>query len=196
MLILASGSAIRRQLLQEAGVPITTHPVAVDEDALRHHAEQEGPSLRETALTLARAKARAASSAFPHHYILAADQLLDLEGTAFAKARTMEEARSHLLTLRGKTHALHTALTLWKDGQESWAHSESPRLTMRSFSPAFLDAYLHKEGTALLACVGCYRIEGMGIQLFHLIEGGHDAIAGLPLLPLLHALRERNLLPS
>ncbi len=196
MPVLASGSAIRRQLLHAAGVNVTCAPVDVDEDALRRQAEQKGLSLRETALTLAHAKAKAATSHHPGRFIIAADQILELEGRAFAKPANLTEARTHLQALRGKTHALHTAITLWKNGQTLWFHIDSPSLTMRAFSDEFLDHYLQQEGTALLSCVGCYRIEGLGIQLFKTVSGSSDAIAGLPLIPLLTALRQQGVLPA
>ncbi|MBA5727812.1 Maf family protein [Bombella mellum] len=196
MPVLASGSAIRLQLLHAAGVPVTASPVDVDEDALRRKAETEGLSLRDTALALAHAKAEAASGQHPGRFIIAADQILELEGRAFAKPADLTEARTHLLALRSRTHALHAAVTLWKDGQPLWSHVSSPTLTMRSFSEAFLDDYLQKEGKALLHCVGCYRIEGLGIQLFDTVTGSSDAIAGLPLIPLLAALRRHGVLPD
>ncbi|MBA5726186.1 Maf family protein [Bombella favorum] len=196
MPVLASGSTIRRQLLNAAGVTVTVSPVDVDEDTLRQQAEQKGLSLQETALALAHAKAEAASPQHTGRFIIAADQILGLDGQAFAKPADLTEARTHLLTLRGRTHTLHTAVTLWRDGQALWSHSSSPTLTMRSFSDDFLTQYLQQEGTALLACVGCYRIEGLGMQLFESISGSSDAIAGLPLLPLLAALRQQGALTA
>lgn len=196
MPVLASGSAIRRQLLLAAGVNVTCFPVDVDEEALRQRACQDGLPLRETALTLAHAKAEAAAPHHPGRFIIAADQILELEGRAFAKPADLTEARSHLQALRGKTHALHTAVTLWKDGQALWSDIASPTLTMRAFSDDFLAQYLQTEGTALLSCVGCYRIEGLGIQLFDSVSGSSDAIAGLPLIPLLGALRQHDVLTA
>lgn len=196
MPVLASGSTIRRQLLHAAGVTVTASPVDVDEQALRQQAERKGLSLRDTALALAHAKAEAATPHHPGRFIIAADQILELEGRAFAKPADLTEARTHLLALRGRTHALHTAVTLWKNGQNLWSHVSSPTLTMRSFSENFLDDYLRQEGTALLYCVGCYRIEGPGMQLFDSVSGSSDAIAGLPLLPLLAALRQQGVLPA
>lgn len=194
MPVLASGSAIRRQLLHNAGVNVTCFPVDVDEDTLRQQAQQDGLPLRETALTLAYAKAGAATPLHPGRFIIAADQILELDGRAFAKPADLAEARTHLLALRGRTHALHTAVTLWKDGRTLWGDVFSPTLTMRSFSGDFLAKYLQTEGTALLSCVGCYRIEGLGIQLFESVSGNSDTIAGLPLIPLLTALRQHGVL--
>lgn len=194
MPVLASGSAIRRQLLHAAGVNVTCCPVDVDEEALRQQAHKDGLSLRETALSLAHAKAEAASPQHHGRFIIAADQILELDGQAFAKPADLAEARTHLLALRGKTHALHTAVTLWKDGQTLWSHVASPTLTMRPFSDDFLAQYLQKEGTAILSCVGCYRIEGLGIQLFGSVSGSSDTIAGLPLIPLLTTLRQHGVL--
>lgn len=193
-LILASGSAIRQTLLTACGLSVIARPVTLNEEALRTRMASEGTAIGTMALGLARAKAWAAFSQGlvpePDAVVIAADQILECEGRVFAKPKDLDEAREHLIHLRGRTHRLHTATVLYRAGQELWTHLDTPALTMRLFSDAFLDSYLAAEGTALLACVGAYRLEGPGAQLFAQIEGSHDAVLGLPRLPLLAALRD------
>ena len=194
-LILASGSFARRVLLEESGLTIQLRPVDIDEESLRQTCEAEGKSLGETALTLAEAKAvRSAVVGKETDLIIAADQILDLDGEAFAKPKTLEEARNHLKRLRGRTHRLQTAVVLYRGTRKLWGNLAVPELTMRLFSDMFLEAYLEREGETLLGCVGAYRLEGPGVQLFSSICGDHDAVLGLQRLPLLEALRAQNAL--
>jgi septum formation protein len=192
-LVLASASTARRAVLDAAGLVFTAQAAAVDEDALKASARAEGLAPAEAALLLAEAKARRIQARRPEALVLGADQILVLGARWFDKPPDMAAARQHLLDLRGETHTLVTALVAWRDGQRIWQHVATPRLTMRSFSDAFLDAYLGVEGEALLSSVGAYRLEGLGPHLFSRIEGEHSAILGLPLLALLDFLRGHGL---
>lgn len=125
----------------------------------------------------------------PGALVIGADQILDCAGVWFDKPPDLDHARAHLVALRGREHRLATAVCVVRDGQRLWHHREAPRLTMRAFSDAFLDAYIALEGRAMLVSVGGYRLEGPGVQLFSTIAGDHSAILGLPLLPLLEFLR-------
>lgn len=194
-LILASGSLARRVLLEESGLTLHLRPVDVNEEDLRKTCEAEGKSLGQTAMILADAKAlKAAEAGLETDLIIAADQILDLDGTAFAKPKTLEEAKHHLRALRGRTHRLQTAVVLYRGMQKIWENLAVPELTMREFSEVFLETYLEQEGEALLSCVGAYRLEGPGVQLFSRIVGDHDAVLGLQRLPLLQALRAQNII--
>ena len=124
--------------------------------------------------------------------MIGADQILECDGAWFDKPRSMSEARSHLLALRGRTHRLATAACVVRDGQRIWHHVSVPALTMRAFSDAFLDSYLERCGDDLLSSVGAYRLEGAGAQLFARIRGDFFTILGLPLLELLGFLREHG----
>ena len=186
-LILASGSATRRHLLTEAGVAFTAHPVAVDEPALRDLAQAQGASAEAAALRLAEAKAERVRAA--DALVIGADQILVLGDHWLGKAEDLTAARAQLWSLRGHTHGLATALVARQNGRTIWHHIETPRLTMRRFSSEFLDEYLAAEGHHILGSVGCYRLEGRGVQLFSEIAGEHSTILGLPLLPLLAFLR-------
>ena len=185
-LILASGSAARRALLEAACVPVDVVWPDVDEAATKRAMRPAGPDV--AALRLAEQKALTVQA--PGALVIGADQILVCGDRWFDKPADMAEARAHLLALRGRTHELVTAVVLARDGVVAWRHVARPKLSMRAFSDAFLDDYLRTEGEALLSTVGAYRIEGRGVQLFDQVEGEHGAILGLPMLALLGALRE------
>ena len=145
-------------------------------------------------MLLAEAKAARIARRHPGALVIGADQMLVCEGRWFDKPPDMATARAQLLALRGRPHELMTAMVCWRGGQRIWQHLARPRLVMREFSEAFLDAYLAAEGEAVLGSVGAYRLEGPGIQLFASVEGEHSAILGLPLLPLLGFLRQHGVL--
>lgn len=191
-LILASASLSRRELLRSAGLIFDVQPATVDEEEYRRAAQAEGASGAETAILLADLKARRVSCRMPEALVIGADQILISDGTWFAKPESLGMARSHLLALRGRTHVLETAIVCARGGERIWQHASAPRLTMRAFSEAFLDSYLATEEDSVLGSVGAYRIEGLGAHLFERAEGDHDAILGLPLLPLLGFLRHHG----
>jgi septum formation protein len=184
-LILASTSAARRHLLTEAGLRFTVVPSGVDEAAV----QAEGLAPADLALALALAKAGAVSARRRGAFVVGADQVLVQDGEIFHKPASLAAAAAHLRRLRGRSHQLITAVCLVRDGTEIWRHVDAPRLRMRAFSDEFLDWYLAVEGETVLACPGAYRVEGPGIQLFETIAGDYFTILGLPLLPLLDALR-------
>lgn len=197
-LVLASGSTTRRALLEAAGIDVSIRPADVDEAALRDglFAADACVSHESIASALAEAKAKAVSAERPDALVIGADQVLSFEGRLFEKPKSVDEARAHLAALRGKTHALHSAVALAKDGKVVWQNTQTARLTLRAFSDAALDAYLARAGDAVLTSVGAYQIEGPAVQLFEDIEGDHTTILGLPLLPLLKELRRREVLVS
>ena len=186
-IVLASQSAARAAVLRGAGLVIETRPARIDEATIKASGKAEGASADEVALALAGMKAARVRA---EGVVIGADQLLVCEGTWFDKPPTLEAARGQLQALRGRAHTLVTAVVVMRDGRESWRHVARPRMTMRAFSDAFLEAYLEDEGEALLQTVGAYRVEGPGVQLFDSIEGEHAAVLGLPLLPLLGYLRQ------
>lgn len=190
-LILASKSAARAGILRGAGLSFEQVAAGVDEDSIKAGLRAEGASPLKQAELLAETKALKASRARPE-IVLGADQMLDLEGEGFDKPPSLDAAREQLLRLRGRTHILQTALVACIEGAPVWRHVAQPRLTMRAFSDAFLDNYIEQEADTLLDTVGGYRLEGRGAQLFERIEGDFFSILGLPLLPLLTWLRDRN----
>jgi septum formation protein len=199
VLVLASSSATRRALLARAGIAFEALPAAVDEAALKEACQAEGIPAEDAAIILAEAKAERIARRVPDALVIGGDQLLvcrmeDGRERWFDKPADMAAARAQLQALRGKTHRLVTATVAWRNGARIWQDVTSPRLTMRAFSDVFLDAYLAAEGDALLASVGGYRLEALGVHLFSRVEGEHSAILGLPLLPLLGFLRGNGVL--
>ena len=195
-IVLASQSAVRLRILAAAGLAVASVPSSVDEAPVKRACRERGMSAEECALALAAAKAVQVSQTRPAALVIGADQMLDCGGAWLDKPRDRAEARAQLALLRGRTHQLVAAEALAKDGTAVWRHVERARLTMRGFSDAFLDAYSAAMGDEILTTVGGYHLEGLGAQLFDKIEGDYFAILGLPLMPLLAALRERGALES
>ena len=191
-LILASKSAARRAMLTDAGVPFAVQVADVDEDALK----TPGVDPVELAVELARAKALAVSRHDAEPWVLGADQTLAFDGGLVSKAPTLAAARERLVAMRGRTHQLHSGAALARNGQVVWSGVDTVEMRMRDFSDAFLDAYLAAEGETLLACVGSYRLEGLGSQLFEAVEGDYFTVLGLPLWPVLAELRRAGVILS
>lgn len=199
-LILASGSAVRRKLLTEAGLRFEAMDSRVDEDAIKAgfaDGEEDADSATDRlALKLAEAKALAVSAKNDGALVIGADQILSCEGRRYDKPKSMAEARGNLLAFRGRPHILHSGLVLVKDGGTLWNLTARATLTMREFSEEFLDAYLEEAGERVMKSVGCYQLEGPGVQLFERIEGDYFSILGLPMLPLLDELRRHGVVKS
>ncbi len=191
-LVLASKSSVRRALLAAAGIAIEVRPAEIEERAIETKAAAAGPSA--VAAVLARAKASAVAAQLPGRLVLGADQTLALGAQRFSKPANQAAAAAQLRALRGKPHALHSALAVARDGRVVFEHTDMARLTMRAFSDEFLQEYLDAAGETVTASVGGYQLEGLGIQLFERIEGDYFTILGLPLLPLLEFLRRERLL--
>lgn len=195
-LVLASGSRFRRQMLEAAGLSFTVAASTLDEAAAREQMARENPDTTpaEVALFLAEAKATEVSLRKRGTLVIGGDQVLDLDGVVLGKPPDPSAARTQLTALRGRTHALQTAVVLAQDGTILWSHVAVARLRMREFSAAFLDSYLASAGDIVTETVGGYALEGHGAQLFSHIDGDYFTIIGLPLLPLLDELRRREVL--
>jgi septum formation protein len=190
-LVLASKSEVRRKLLASAGVPVETRPAPIDERAIEARAGVHDAA--EVARVLAGAKAHTGAAQMPARLVVGADQTLTLDGERFSKPVDRDGAAAQLRALRGKTHRLHAAVTLVRDGKMLFEHSASAALAMRAFSDRFLDSYLDGVGEAAYASVGGYQVESLGVHLFERIEGDYFTILGLPLLPLLGFLRNSGM---
>ncbi|MBW8858219.1 MAG: Maf family protein [Caulobacter sp.] len=185
---LASKSAARQGILRNAGVAFEAVGSGVDEDAAKAGLLAEGASPREVADALAEVKAFKVSTKRPG-LVIGSDQTLDLDGVLFDKVDTVEAARQRLLQLRGKVHKLHSAVVVARDGQPIWRVVETTRLSVRPFSDDWLDGYLARNAPDILSSVGCYFLEGEGVQLFDRIDGDYFAILGLPVVGLFDFLR-------
>jgi len=194
-LVLASGSKARAELLRSAGLAFDLVAPPVDERKI----ESSWPgdvAPGEAARLLAREKALAVSRMRPAALVIGADQTLALGHERFTKATTMAEARTTLVRLRGRTHALHSAFALARGGAVLDDHVATARITMRNLSDAALDDYLDRAGEAILASVGCYHLESLGVTLFSAVEGDYFTVLGLPLLDLLASLRGEGVIAS
>ncbi len=196
LIVLASGSRTRREMLAAAGVRFEIRPADVDEAAMRDALTADGAIVEpgDIAELLARAKAEVVSRADPEALVIGADQVLALGDRLFEKPPDLEAARRSLELLRGATHQLHAAVVLAERGEVTWTASDAAHLTVRKFSPRFLTDYLEQAGERVCESVGAYQLEGLGVNLFERIEGDYFTILGMPLLPLLAELRARGVL--
>lgn len=192
-LILASASAIRRSMLEAAGVPHEAVVSRVDEQALKTQVHG-GPA--EIAVELARAKALAVGASHPQEWVIGSDSIVSVDGRMFDKPATRDEAAEHLRVFSGKAMLLTSAAALARGPAVDWAYVESALLRVRALSAKFIDDYLDAEWPEVGHCVGVFRFEGRGVQLFESVEGDPFTIMGMPLIPLLGALRDRGLLAA
>lgn len=191
-LILASKSASRRAMLEAAGIAFECAPADLDERALE--AGLVGVASDAVALALAEAKALAVARDHPGRLVLGSDSLVEVGGRRFDKPASRADAEAHLRFFSGKTMQLHSAAALARDGAIVWRHAATAKLRIIGLSDAFIASYLDHEWPAVAGCVGVFRIEGRGVQLFQSIEGDHFTVLGMPLLAVLGALRELGVL--
>ena len=197
-IVLASNSSGRAALLKGAGIDFGKNAADLDERAIEEALTIDGvsPTPVEVARVLAQAKAEYISKIDKEAYVIGADQVLAFEGKIFEKPASMDIARDNLLKFRGKTHYLHAAICVARNGQTIWQHVETASITMRDFSADFLEEYLAVAGDSVKTSVGAYRLEETGIHLFEKIEGDYFTILGLPLIPLLAFFREQQIIAS
>lgn len=196
-LILASTSKTRARILESAGLSFIAEAPGLDEASMREAiAGERTLDPHDVAEVLGRAKAEAVSDLARDAYVIGGDQVLAFENQILGKAESMEAARKRLLDLNGKTHQLHTSVAVATNGETIWAYTDVATLTMRQLTPEFIGHYLAAAGEGVLGAVGAYQIESLGIQLFDKIEGDFFSILGLPLLPLLDALRREGVIES
>lgn len=191
-LVLASKSDVRGKMLAAVGLRFEIRPAQIDERAVEAKAGTTDAAAAAVARLLARAKADAVARSLPGRLVLGADQTLARGAKRFSKPANRAAAAEQLRSLRGRTHELHSALALVRDGAVLFDCVDSARLTMRDISDRFLEDYLDMAGDAALASVGAYQLEGIGIHLFERVGGDYFTILGLPLLPLLAYLRQNG----
>jgi len=194
-LVLASKSAVRRQVLEAAGIPVEVDPANIDERGIEQ-SKAKSANAKNVALLLAREKALDVAQRKLTKTVLGADQTLALGERRFSKPPTADAAREQLVTLAGKTHELHSAIAVVEEGAVAFETVVTARLTMRPLSREFIDAYLRAAGERVSTSVGAYQLEGLGVQLFERIEGDHFTILGMPLMPLLAHFRSAGRVQS
>lgn len=191
-LLLASASTTRRGLLERAGFTVTSHPATIDEDLVRASCAGEGMNTGDTAVLLAEMKGMAVAQsgvAGPGQLLLAADQILEIDGKMLGKPANRVMAAAQLACLSGRPHRLFTAAVMFRDGARIWHHLARSELHMRTLDAAQIDAYLDVIGDAAFWSPGSYQIEGAGMHLFSRIDGCYYTILGLPLLEITGFLR-------
>lgn len=193
-LVLASGSEIRAQLLRQAAVPFEVIPARIDEVALRAGFAAEGLQPRDQADALAEFKTQRVASKHPDRMVLGADQILAHGDTIFGKPDTPDQAVAHLMALSGQTHSLFSAAVIFDEGRPVWRHVAEVRLTMRHVSVDWIEAYVARSWESIQYSVGGYKIEEEGVRLFSRIQGDYFSILGLPLVPLLTYLSDRDVI--
>jgi len=191
-LVLASGSGIRRQMLENAGVSFEVSLPRVDEDAVRQSLLAEGASARDIADALAELKARKVSTRMPGVLVLGCDQVLSFDGKIMAKPTSREQAEQQLRQLRGAGHQLLSAAVICEDGQPIWRFVGTVRLQMRDFSDSYLTTYLDRNWPDISNSVGGYKLESEGVRLFNRVDGDYFTVLGMPLLELLSYLTLRG----
>ena len=200
--VLASASATRVKILEDAGLGFSQYPVSIDEGAIRAAAIAEAIPAQDIVVMLAEMKAAVAvqrldaEHVVPPTYVVGCDQILVLDDIIYSKPKDIVAAKSQLSALSGKTHQLLTAVVLFQYDKRIWHHLSVADMTMRQFDDDFIDSYLEQLGVKAFFSPGCYQIESIGAQLFSQIKGCYYGILGVPLLELMAILREHGLSPS
>lgn len=195
-IILASGSEIRKKLLQNAGVSFEVMPGRVDESAIKASLIAEDATARDIADALAESKARKISQKQPDALVIGCDQVLEYDGKIVSKPKDLDDARAQLAMLNGQTHKLQSAAVIYEDGRPQWRHVGVVRMKMRQSSEAYLTEYLERNWNSIRESVGCYKLEEEGVRLFSHVEGNYFTVLGLPLTELLGYLTIRRVLPG
>ena len=191
-LILASNSEIRRFMLTQAGIEFAVQPPDFDEELVKERHIGDGESL---ARRMAEGKALSVKAG-PDDWVIGSDSVVQVGGRRYSKPRSRDEAAAHLQVFSGQTMLLSSAVALAHRGKLDWSYSETALMDVRPLSESFIRSYLDAEWPDVSYCVGVFRMEGRGVTLFERVEGSYFTILGMPLLPLLGALRARALLPS
>ena len=179
-------------MLTQAGVEFRVISPDFDEAPIKRAHIGDGASL---AKLLAEGKAWSVPTN-RGDWVIGSDSVVSVDGEIFSKPRDRVEAADHLAQFSGRTMLLSSAVALAIDGQLDWSHADTARLSVRPLGDSFIAAYLDAEWPAIAHCAGAFRMEGRGATLFSAVDGSHFTILGMPLLPLLGALRDRAVLPA
>ena len=187
-IVLASGSAIRGQMLSNAGIAFEAVVPRVDEEMIKIALQAEKATPRDIADALAETKARKIGGKHPDKLVIGCDQVLDFDGQILSKPQTPDEAKEQLKALRGKRHSLLSAVVVYHELEPLWRHVGQVRLYMRDISDSYLNEYVERNWPSLQSSVGGYKLEEEGVRLFSRIEGDYFTILGLPLIEMINYL--------
>jgi len=193
-IILASASAIRRSMLENAGVKFDVQTARIDETSLIASMQAEQVKPRDIADVLAEHKARKVGTKAHDAFVIGSDQVLDLDGTVLQKPETPADAAQQLRQMSGKRHVLYSAAVIYHQGEPVWRHIGVARMHIRALSDAYIDAYVARNWEYIQHCVGCYQLEGEGARLFSKVDGDYFTVLGLPLIELLGYLTLRGVI--
>lgn len=177
-------------MLEQSGIEFRAVPAGIDERQEKDRTDDPGA----LALALAAAKAQAVSRQYPGDWVIGSDSVVSVSGRLFDKPESLDQAAEHLRFFSGKPLKLTSAVALARGGAVDWSHADEALLQVRDLSDDFIAAYLRAEWPEVGYCVGVFRLEGRGVQLFDRIDGSFFTILGMPLVPLLGALRDRSVI--
>ena len=195
-IVLASQSMARQNMLRQAGVEFEVKPARIDEEAIIKSLLADGATTNDIVDALAEYKALRVAGSHPDGLIIGSDQILVCEKKIYSKAQNLEQAKTTLKELRGKSHQLLSAAVIFEDGKPVWRTVSRAQLFMRNYSEEYLDDYLKYCGSDILSSVGCYFLEDKGVNLFSRVQGDYFTVLGFPLLDVLEFLRNRGVIPS
>ncbi|MGY9052961.1 MAG: Maf family protein [Rhodobacterales bacterium] len=195
-IVLASQSMARQNMLRQAGVEFEVKPARIDEEAIIKSLLADGATTNDIVDALAEYKALRVAGSHPDGLIIGSDQILVCEKKIYSKAQNLEQAKTTLKELRGKSHQLLSAAVIFEDGKPVWRTVSRAQLFMRNYSDEYLDDYLKYCGSDILSSVGCYFLEDKGVNLFSRVQGDYFTVLGFPLLDVLEFLRNRGVIPS
>ncbi|MGF1461742.1 MAG: Maf family protein [Maricaulaceae bacterium] len=188
-IILASGSAIRRRILEDCGLAVEIAPADIDEVEITKQALRAGLTAEHIAIRLAQGKAHTISKTRPG-LVIGADQILEFDGALWDKPAGFDDLRARLKQMQSRAHALINGVVLAQGDQTLWRWSARAELHMRALSDQQIDRYLSRVDDSVLKSVGGYQVEGLGLSLFERIDGDYFSVLGLDVLPLLNKLAE------
>ena len=189
-LILASGSRIRRQLLEGVGLQFQVINSNVDEELLKK--ELHGRPFREQVVRLAFEKARTVSMDNPEAFVIGSDNMCTIDDVIFDKPINHEDAVNHLSSLSGKKHFQNNGISIHHEGREIWSNFDVTELEMKKLSSQEIEDYLNLD-KPYSAC-GCYHFESNGKDLFTNINGLESTVMGLAMEHLIEKLNQLGII--
>ncbi len=189
-IILASGSESRKKMLEEAGIVFDVIVSTTDEDLIKKKISSLPYS--EQVIHLAKAKAETVSKQNPESIVIGGDQMCALSDKLLHKPGNKEKAVESLKLLSNQKHYQHSGVCIFKNNECLWEYSETVELKMHDLSNKEIVNYVEMENP--IHAAGAYKFESLGCNLFSYVVGSSYTVRGMPLVPLLNALRDLNII--